>query len=117
MENDPDSVFIYILKQILFFKGVDVWLAIFGGSLYVWYKSGAATKLGKAVEAGISCIMAVSLGPVLVEHSQYPSTLVHFSLAVVGFAVLDLVTSIVADRTELKEILLQWVSKLLGVTK
>lgn len=117
MDNDPDSVFIYMIKQILFFKGTEVWLAIFGGSLYVWYKSGATTKVGKAVEAGISCIMAISLGPVLVEQSQYPSTLVHFSIAVVGFALLDLISSIVADRNEVKEILLQYARKILGVNK
>lgn len=103
--------------QILAAKSFEAWLAILGGVAYVWYKSGALTRLGKAMEAGISGVMSMALGPDLIKASGYPPTLVHFLIAVGGFLVLDFGTSFFSDKAELTAIARDFIRKWLRIDK
>lgn len=90
-----------IWAQILAAKTPEAWISIITGAFYVWYRSGAMSRVGKAVEAGISGLISVALGPDIVAVTGYPAVVVHFVVAVFGFLVLDVATSIFSDKTEL----------------
>lgn len=111
--NDEPSLWFQLLST----KSPEAWIAVIVGSAYVFYRSGAGSKAGKAVEAGISGLISVALGPDIVAGTGYPPVVVHFTIAVLGFAALDLVTSIASDKKELgsmgKEFLRYW----LGINK
>lgn len=97
MSDDP-----YNWLQIIASKSYESWISIIGGTLYVWHRSGNATRLGQAVEAGISGLISISLGPDIINVTGYPAALIYFVVAVFGFLVLDVLTSIVSDKDELK---------------
>ena len=90
-----------IWAQILAAKSPEAWISIITGAFYVWYRSEAMSRVGKAVEAGISGLISVALGPDIVAVTGYPAVVVHFVVAVFGFLVLDVATSIFSDKTEL----------------
>lgn len=102
---------------ILLSKSFEAWIAIVVGILYVWYKSGATTRIGKAIEAGISGLISLSLGPDVILITGYPPTVVHFVIAVFGFLALDVCSSIVSDKTELARIGREFVRRWLGLGK
>lgn len=96
-------------------KSSEAWLAILGGSAYVWYKSGAKSKFAKAIEAGISGLISVGLGEDVISITSYPPALVHFAVAVFSFAILDFSTSLFADKEELTFAFKAFVCKWLGI--
>lgn len=96
MPNEPST-----WVQLLAAKSPEAWISIITGAFYVWYRSGAVSRIGKAVEAGLSGLISVALGPDIVAVTGYPPVVVHFVVAVFGFLVLDVATSIFSDKTEL----------------
>lgn len=106
MSDDP-----YNWLQLMTSKSPESWISIVGGTLYVWLKSGNATRLGRAIEAGISGLISISLGPDIIGVTGYPAALVYFVVAVFGFLVLDVSTSIVSDKEELKSILKSFINR------
>ena len=90
-----------IWAQILAAKSPEAWISIITGAFYVWYRSGTLSRIGKAVEAGISGLISIALGPDIVAVTGYPPVVVHFVVAVFGFLVLDIFTSVFSDKTEL----------------
>ena len=117
MDEDSKNIFLTIVDNVMGNKEANTWFAILAGSLYVWYKSGAATRIGKAVEAGISALMAIALGPQLTAKSSYPPEIIHFAIAVVGFTFLDVITSVFSDKAAFKDIILERIRQLVGVKK
>lgn len=117
MDDNSRNIFLVTIDNIMRHKEANTWFAILAGSLYVWYKSGAMTRLGKAVEAGISALMAIALGPQLTAKSSYPPEIIHFAIAVVGFAFLDIITSVFSDKAAFKDIILERIRQLVGVKK
>lgn len=106
MISDPTILFV-----IMSARTPEVWLAILGGTAYVWYKSGTTSRLGRALEAGISGLMSVALGPEVIRASDWPPALVHFLIAVVGFAILDALTSFFSDKDALTAMFKEFVKK------
>ena len=98
--------------QFLAAKTPEAWIAIIAGCTYIFYRSGSLTRLGRAFEAGISGLISVALGPDIITSTGYPPVVVHFTIAVLGFAALDLVTSVISDKKELgtmiREFLRYW---------
>ena len=90
-----------IWAQILAAKSPEAWISIITGAFYVWYRSGTLSRIGKAVEAGISGLISIALGPDIVAVTGYPPVVVHFVVAVFGFLVLDISTSVFSDKIEL----------------
>lgn len=112
MSDDPYNWF-----SIISSKSPESWLSIIGGTLYVWIKSGNASRLGQAVEAGISGLISISIGPDIVNVTGYPPALVYFVVAVFGFLVLDVTSSIVSDKEELKAMTKSFIRRKLGIGK
>lgn len=104
-----------IWLQILAAKTPETWGAVLGGTIYVWYKSGAATRLGKAIEAIVSGIMSMSISPDMATYTDMPSPIVHFVVAVGGFLVLDVFVSILLDKSELTNIILAVIKRWLKI--
>lgn len=104
-------------SQLLSARTPESWLAILAGAVYVFYKSGANTRVGKAVEAGIAGVMSMAIGPDIVKLTGYPPALIHFLVAVGGFLVLDFGTSFLSDKTELAAIVRDTIRKWLGIGK
>lgn len=96
-------------------RSPSAWFAIITGVLYVWYKSGSQTRLGRAIEAGISGLVSLALAPEFSAMTGYPPVLVHFCLAAMGFLLLDFGTSLFSDKNGLKELAFAYVRKLLGL--
>lgn len=96
-------------------KSPESWLAIMGGTAYVWHKSGHITRFGKSIEAGISGLISISLGEDIIEVTGYPPALVHFVIAVFSFAVLDFSMSMFADKEELTAAMRAFFYKWLGI--
>lgn len=111
MPEQPHSWLLLIIS-----KSPESWLSIIGGSIYVWIKSGNIKRIGRAMEAGLSGLISVALGPDIIAATSYPASFVYFTVAVLGFLVLDMSMSIIADKEELKIIIKGFVRKWLGIT-
>lgn len=117
MDDNSKNIFLVVIDNIVEHKEPNTWIAVLAGTLYVWYKSGAMTRLGRAIEAGISSLMAIALGPQLTAKSNYPPEIIHFAIAVVGFAFLDVITSVFSDKAAFKDIILEKIRQLVGIKK
>lgn len=95
----PDKFFIWV--QLLADKSPEAWISIITGACYVWYRSGALSRVGRAIEAGLSGLISVALGPDIISVTGYPPVIVYFVIAVFGFLVLDIASSVFSDKTEL----------------
>lgn len=91
-------------------RPAEVWAALFGGSLFAFQKSGAASRAGRYIEAGISGLIGYSIGPDAARYANISPEISAFLLAAVGYALIDGVRAVVLDRSAIKEMLL----KLLG---
>ena len=101
--------------HLIISKSPESWLSIIGGSIYVWIRSGNIKLIGRSLEAGLSGLISVALGPDIISATGYPAPFVYFSIAVLGFLVLDTFMSILADKEELKTIAKGFIRKWLGV--
>lgn len=98
-------------------RSPDIIAAIGAGCLYVWYRSGATTRVGKAFESGISCMMSIALSPEIAEFSGWPEVIVYFLVSFGGFLTLDLTTSLFADKEAIKDLIIEFTKKWLGSRK
>lgn len=112
MGDDP-TLFLALLTA----RSPEAWLAIVGGSFYIWYKTGTKSRFGRALEAGISGLMSLALGPEIIQITGWPVAIVHFLIAVLGFAILDTLTSFFSDKEALAEIIKEYLRKWLNIEK
>lgn len=105
-----------LLLQLLDQKAPEAWLSMLAGTIYVWIKSGNKTRVGKAIEVGLSGILAYSISPDIIDKTGYPETFVYFAVASFGFFVLDVFSSIMTDKDELKILILGLAKKWLRIT-
>lgn len=91
-------------------KPVEAWVAIWAGALYVWYKSGAKSFLGRAIEAGISSLLSLAVTPDLTRMTGYSPVLIHLAVSSFGFLVLDVTTSILSDKEDIKALFTKLIS-------
>ena len=105
-----------LLLQLLDQKTPEAWLSMLAGTIYVWVKSGNKSRVGKAIEAGLAGILSYSISPDIIDKTEYPATFVYFAVASFGFFVLDVLSSIIADKDELKILILGLAKKWLRIT-
>lgn len=91
-------------------RPAEVWAALFGGALFAFQKSGASSKAGRYIEAGISGLAGYSIGPDAAGYANISPEIAAFLLAAVGYALIDGVRALILDRSAIKEMIL----KLLG---
>ena len=103
--------------QILATKTAESWLALLGGATYVWYKSGAGSRVGKAIEAGISTLISLALGPDISATTGYPPTFVYLAVSIFCFFILDVATSLASDKDEVLKMMKAFIHKWLGISK
>lgn len=102
MADDPD-----LWKSIVGARSPEVWGALLAGVLYVYRKSQQPSRFSRAIESGISCLLAYSLGPDAAEWTGVNEAIVVILIASSGFLFLDVVTSLVADRAVIRDILIK----------
>lgn len=108
--NDPN-----LWKVVFSHRSPEVWAAIVGGMLYVYRKSGGPTSVARSIEAGVSGLLGYSLGQDMATWSGVNSpAIATFVITSVGYLMLDVIRSLVADRAAMKEWLKGIVLKLLG---
>ena len=98
-------------------KPPEAWLAIIGGSLYATRVSGHASLKTKFLEGLTAGIFSIAIGPDVIEVTGYPPAFVHFVVASFGFAILDIVNAIMADKTELVQMGKAFIKTFLRIDK
>lgn len=105
------------LVQILATKTTESWLALLGGATYVWYKSGTKSRMGRAMESGISTLISLAIGPDISRTTNYPPTFVYLTVSIFCFFVLDVTTSIASDKDEVLKMIKAFIYKFLNIHK
>lgn len=88
-------------------RPLEVWAALAGGVLYAFQKSAGKTKLARSTEAGISGLIGYSMGVDAAEFSSVSPEIASFLLTAVGYLFLDGIRAIIADRAEIRAILVK----------
>lgn len=102
MADDPN-----IWRALAGARSPEVWGALIAGVLYVYRKSEHPSRFSRAVEAGISCLLAYSLGPDAAEWTGVHEAIVVILVASSGYLFLDVITSLISDRAVIKDILIR----------
>ena len=102
MSDDPN-----IWERIASGRSPEVWVALFAGTLYVYRKSENTSKVTRVIEAGISAMLAYSLGPDVASWAGINDSIAVVMIASLGYLMLDVLTSVVADRAVIKDIIIR----------
>ncbi len=102
MDDDPN-----LWRSIAGARSPEVWIALIAGTLYVYRKSQHPSRLSRVIEAGISGMMAYPFGPDAAAWAGISEALAVILLSSCGYLLLDVATSIVADRAVLRDILVK----------
>lgn len=81
-------------------------MALFAGMLYVYRRSEHPTHLSRALEAGVSGMIAYSVSQDAAAWAGVNDAVAALVLTSVGYLLLDVARSIVADRAMLKKIII-----------
>ena len=85
----------------------EVWIAILAGTLYVYRKSENPSRFTRVLEAGISGMLGYSVGPDAADWAGVNDAIAVLLSSSVGYLLLDVISSVVADRAVLKEIIVK----------
>lgn len=85
----------------------EVWVAILVGTLYVYKKSENPSRVARVVEAGISGMIGYSVGPDAAAWAGVNDAFAVLLMSSVGYLLLDVISSVIADRAVLKEIIVR----------
>ena len=88
-------------------RSPEVWIALIAGTLYVYRKSENPSRITRMIEAGISGMLGYSVGPDMAKWASVNDALAVVLISSLGYLCLDVLTSIVADRAVLREILIK----------
>lgn len=102
MSDDPN-----LWQMIIGARSPEVWIALCAGTLYVYRKSQHPYWLSRVFEAGISGMLGYSFGPDAAAWAGISEALSVILLSSLGYLTLDVLTSIVADRAVIREILIK----------
>lgn len=102
MADDPN-----LWRSILGARSPEVWIALIAGTLYVYRKSDHPSRISRVIEAGISGMIAYSFGPDAADWAGVSDALAVILLSSLGYLTLDVLTSIVADRAVIRDILIK----------
>lgn len=102
MADDPS-----LIRVLLSHRPAEVWIAIVAGAGYVFQKSAQRTLAGRALEAGTSGGLGFAVGPGAAEWAGINPALSAILVSALGYLMLDVLTSLVAERQMVKEIILR----------
>lgn len=102
MSDDPN-----IWERIASGRTPEVWIAIAAGTLYVYRKSENPSRVTRVIEAGISCMLGYAVGPDAASWAGINPAIAHLLISSLGYLMLDVLTSVVADRAILKSIIVK----------
>ncbi|MGA0615962.1 hypothetical protein [Paracoccus sp. KR1-242] len=102
MEGDPN-----LWRSIAGARSPEVWIALFAGVLYVYRKSPHQSRVSRVIEAGISGMIGYSIGPDAAAWAGANEAFAVILLSSLGYLGLDVLTSVVADRAVLREIIIR----------
>lgn len=102
MSDDPN-----IWERIASGRTPEVWIAIIAGTLYVYRKSDNPNRITRVIEAGISGMLGYSVGPDAASWAGVNDAMAVVMISSLGYLLLDVLTSVVADRAVLKEIIVR----------
>lgn len=88
-------------------RSPEVWAGIAAGMIYVYGKSPLAGRAARATEAAVSGLLAYSTGPWVANWASVSEPVAVIVLSSVGYLILDLARSIVADRQIFKDIIIR----------
>lgn len=88
-------------------RSPEVWAGIAAGMIYVYNKSPLPSRTSSAAEAAVSGLLAYAAGEWVAAWAGVNEAMAVILLASLGYAVLDVARSIVADREILKEIIIK----------
>ena len=104
MENLHDPT---LWGKILAHRSPEIWAALLGGAWYVYQKSSGKDQLQRVSEAGISVLVGYSMGMDAAQYASVSPEIASFLITAVGYLFLDGVRAIIADRVELKKIIVR----------
>lgn len=90
-------------------RSPETWAAVVAGVLYVYRKSDQASRFICSVEAGMSGLIGYAVGPDSAAWAGVNEALGTLLMTSMGYLALDVVASIVADRSTIRELILRLV--------
>lgn len=100
---EPESLWLAAYQS----RTLEVWAGIAAGCIYVYTKSPLPTKTAKLGEAAVSGLLAFSAGTYVSEWARVPESVAVILLSSMGYLILDVARSVVADRDVLKEVIIK----------
>lgn len=94
-------------SQVSSARSPEVWIALIAGTLYVYRKSENPSRITRVIEAGISGMLGYSVGPDAATWAGVNDALAVVLISSLGYLMLDVLTSVVADRAVLKEVIIK----------
>lgn len=88
-------------------RTMEVWAGIAAGCIYVYSKSPLPTKAGRMGEASVSGLLAFSSGAYVAQWAGVHESVAVILLSSLGYLILDVARSVVADRDVLKGIIIK----------
>lgn len=103
MLPDDTSMWLFLFSH----RSPEVWASLFGGVLFAYRKSGAATREGKMVEAGISGLIGYSMGVDAADYSRVSPEVATFLITAIGYVFVDGLRALAMDRAILKDMIMR----------
>lgn len=92
-------------------RSVEFWVGLIAAVLYVFQRSQSKSILTRAVEAGISGGIGFAVAPAAAAWTGNVEAIAAVVVTALGYLGLDILTSIVADRAAIRQLLIQWLSR------
>lgn len=87
-------------------RSPETWAAVVAGVLYVYRKS-SGSRFVRVLEAGMSGLIGYAVGPDSATWAGVNEALATLLMTSMGYLGLDVVSSIVADRSTIRELVLR----------
>ena len=102
MADDPN-----FWRTLFAHRPPEVWIAIGAGAAYVFQKSAQRTMAGRVIEAGISGGLGYAVGPDAAAWAGINPALSAILVSALGYLTLDVLTSLVAERQVVRDIIMR----------
>lgn len=88
-------------------RSPEVWAGIAAGMIYVYSKSPLPSRTARLAEAVVSGLLAYAAGEWVAAWAGVHESIAVILIASLGYLILDVARSLVADRQTLKEIIIK----------
>lgn len=102
MADDPS-----LWRAIFANRPPEVWIALAAGAAYVFQKSAQRTLTGRVIEAGVSGGLGYAVGPDAAAWAGVNGAMAAILVSALGYLTLDVLTSLIAERAMVKDIILR----------